>query len=272
MFKKQIPSKNIPKKLGSTNMKPYWDVIRDIIKESDIVLEVLDARMPDISRNDQLEELVREYNKELVFILNKADLVDKQTLNKRYFKLKKESNCFIISNKEKMGTKRLREWLISKAKPTSSSIKRENQEFKIGILGYPNTGKSSVINSISKASKVKVSSKAGTTHGQQWINIWKNIKLIDSPGVIPLRQDDEIRQALIASKNPEKIHNLELVAYEIIKLFPQKTSLENFYLIKIPKDIEDNPDEIIKLIGEKKGFIKKQGLVEINRVCIQIIR
>lgn len=272
MFQKQIPSKNIPRKLGSTNMKPYWQVIKDIVNESNIVLEVLDSRMPDISRNEELETIIKDSGKELVFILNKADLVDNQTLNKVYFKLKRESTCFIISSKQKIGTKRLREWLIAKAKPSSSSIKAENEEFRIGIVGYPNTGKSSIINAISKASKVKVSSKAGTTHGQQWINIWKNIKLIDSPGVIPLKNDDEVRQALIASKNPEKIHNLDIVAHEIIKLFHKKNKLEEFYKIQVPKDLEKNPDEIINLIGIKKGFMKKKGLVETNRACIQIIR
>jgi len=172
MFKKQIPSKNIPKKLGSTNIKPYWQVIKDIVKESDLLLEILDARMPEISRNSEIEEIIKEHNKELVFILNKADLVAKNVLNKKYYNLKKEAPCFAISAKEKLGTKRLREWIISRARTFSQET--SHKEFRIGILGYPNTGKSSVINALSKESKVKVSSKAGTTHGQQWINIWKN--------------------------------------------------------------------------------------------------
>ena len=87
MFKKQIPSKNIPKKLGSTNIKPYWQVIKDIVKESDLLLEILDARMPEISRNSEIEEIIKtatekkgrgeETNElELVFLsLNKRGLI-----------------------------------------------------------------------------------------------------------------------------------------------------------------------------------------------------
>lgn len=261
MFKKQIPSKNIPKKFGSTNITPYWDVIRKIVDESDILLEVLDARMPEISRNKELEEIIINSNKQLILILNKADLVSEKQLNYWFNQLKKEYPCFIISSTDKIGTKRLREWLITQGK--------NKERLKIGVVGYPNTGKSSVINTIAKRNKAKVSSKAGTTHGPQWLNALSNLRIIDSPGVIPLQKEDELRYVLIASKNPEKIQNLDLVTHAIINIFRDKTKLKEFYKITTESD---NPDEIIKEIGKKKGFIKKGGLVEEGRTEIQIIR
>jgi len=195
----------------------------------------------------------------LIIILNKSDLINANMLRRTFNKLKKEYNVFSISTTEKLGTRRLREYLIRVSK---------KQNIRIGVLGYPNTGKSSIINSLVLRKKAPISSKAGTTHGIQWVKS-SNLEVVDSPGVIPIGQDDEIRLSLIGSKNPEKIKNLELVAYKIINLFPSKNKiLENY---KIKEKTEDN-EEIIRLIGIKKGFIKKHGEVEENRVAMQVIR
>lgn len=254
---------NRPKIIGSTDINPYWKVIEEIIQESDIIFEILDARLPELSRNEEIERLAEQNNKTIVLILNKADLVSEKQLQITYDKLKKQKPCFIFSSKEKIGTKRLREWLLSKTKGV--------EKLKVGILGYPNTGKSSIINSLAKKKKAKVSAKAGTTHGPQWVNATDKLRIIDSPGVIPLKQEDEVRYAIIASKNVERIKNLDLVAHAIIKLFDDKTQLEKFYNIKINPDIK-NPDEIIEMIAVKKGFIKKGGTPDENRTAIQIIR
>jgi len=251
---------NRPKVIGSTDMKPYWQVIQNIIDDSNIVLEILDARMPEISRNEEIESAVKNSGKQLILVLNKADLVSENNLRKRLKKLQKQYPTFVISNTQKLGTKRLREYLISQTK---------NKLSRIGVLGYPNTGKSSVINSIILKHKAKVTSTAGTTHGQQWINFTKNLQIIDSPGVIPLKENDEIRLALIGSKNIDKIRYLELVVHQIIKLFDYKTQIEKLYGIKINSD---NPDDIIEQIGIKKKFLKKGGLVDTGRTSIQIIR
>ena len=216
--------------------------------------------MPELSRNEEIENLVEQKGKTLVLILNKADLVSKNHIRTIFNQLKKEHNCFVVSGPKKIGTKRLRDWLIMQNK--------NNPELKIGVLGYPNTGKSSVINAIVMRKKAAVSARAGTTHGPQWISL-KGLRIIDSPGVIPLKQDDEIRYALIGSKNPEKIKNLELVASEILKLFHDNSTINSFYGIQtLSKDI----NEIIEVIGRKKGFIKKGNEVDENRTAMQIIR
>ena len=153
---------NRPKVVGNTNITPYWKVIEKIIDDSDIVLEVLDARMPEISRNDELESLIKQKRKELILILNKSDLVSQKVLRKRFQELNKSHKTFVISVKDKIGTKRLREYLIQRSK--------EAERVRIGVVGYPNTGKSSVINSLVLRKKAQVTSKAGTTHGTQWIS------------------------------------------------------------------------------------------------------
>ncbi len=251
---------NRPKITKDTNITPYWKVIEDVIEKSNVVLEILDARIPELSRNKELEKLIKEKNKKLIFILNKSDLVSEKFLRKKFRELNKITPTFIISSKEKIGTKRLRDYL--------TRLTKKEKIFRIGIVGYPNTGKSSVINALTLRKKAKVTSRAGTTKGQQWISSEK-LSIIDSPGIIPLKQDDEIRYALIGSKNAEKIKELEVVAHIIIKLFENKKSLVNFYKIQTKSK---NPNEIIKQIAKKKGFVKKGGVIDENRVAIQIIR
>ena len=252
---------NRPKVVGNTNIKPYWKVIEEIIDESDVVLEVLDARMVNLSRSEEIESLVKSKNKDLIFILNKADLANIKVIEKYKKLLKKEAYCYVVSSINRNSIRKLRDHLLKLSK---------NQEFmRIGVLGYPNTGKSSIINALVRRKKAPISSRAGTTHGQQWIKLSNNVRIIDSPGVIPLKQNDELRYALIGSRNPEKIKNLDLVAHEIIKLFKENNNLQKHYKIDIESN---NPEQIIEEIGRKKGFIKKGNEIDEVRVTMKIIR
>lgn len=259
---------NRPKIIGKTDMTPRWESIREIIHDSNVILEILDARMPELSRNKEIEKMVLNYgdDKKLIFILNKADLVANEQLQREFEKLKKESECFILSSKDKIGTKRLREYLLSLGKNCESDYLR------IGVVGYPNTGKSSVINALILRHKVKVSSTAGTTHGEQWINAQGNLSIIDSPGVIPLDEHDEVRLALIAAKNVEKIHNLGLVANAIINLFDESENLKKYYKIDELKIKNNCVQDIFEEIGRKKGFFKRGGMIDEGRTAVQIIR
>ncbi|MEM3074921.1 MAG: GTPase [Candidatus Pacearchaeota archaeon] len=251
---------NRPRQKPNTDITPYWKVLEKIIDESDIVLEVLDARMPHLSRNEELENLIKKKGKHLVFILNKSDLTSKENIEIIKKTLKKDSIVFDVNGRSVSSVKKLRNYL--------RIISRKKQEIKVGVVGYPNTGKSSIINAITRKKKSKISSRAGTTHGQQWIK-FGDIMMIDSPGVIPIREDDEIRLAMIGSKNPEKIKNLEMVASKIIELFKESENLGRYYGIDIKNN---NSEEIIESIGRKKGMLKKGNKVDESRVSIMLIR
>jgi len=255
---------NRPKVTRPTDITPYWKVIEKIINDSNIILEVLDARMPELSRNKKIEEIVKEKEKQLILILNKTDLVSENQLKKTIKKLKKQYNTFEISSTKKLGTKRLRNYLLSQAKK-----QKDIKFFRVGIVGYPNTGKSSVTNALIGRKKAIVTSKAGTTKGQQWIKFKENIQIIDSPGVIPIEKQDEIRYSLIGSKNPEKIHDKEKVVREIINLLDIQT-IENLYKIKINE--KDDFTEIVEKIAIKKGLLKRGGEINETQVFIKIIR
>src|SRR5690606_29148642 len=134
----------------------------EVIRISDVVLEVLDSRFIDETRHPGLEEEVRNAGKKLVFVLNKADLVDIEEL-KNSGKLDEIKQYVFFSSVKKVGKRSLRERIAIEAK-------RNNKEHKIahvGVFGYPNTGKSSLINYLSGKGAAGISAQAGFTKGMQ---------------------------------------------------------------------------------------------------------
>lgn len=245
----------------------YWEVIEKIVKECDIILEVLDARMPDISRNDQIEGLVNIYGKRLIFVLNKADLVSRKKLDDSRRNLRKVADCVYVSSEKDSDLVKLKA-LVFKG---SSDIVRRFGRLKVGIVGYPNTGKSSLVNALTKRKSAVVSKKAGTTHGVQWVKFGVNALLMDSPGVVPLGERDIVKQGLLGAKDPERIPNSELVAFRIIEmaLKDNKRVLEDFFSIVIDSD---DPQIILELIAVKNNYLKKGALPDTHRAAIFVIR
>lgn len=271
-------------KQKNTNFKGYWDLIKQIIIESDIVLEILDARFIELSRNKEVERLIKEMNRPVIFVINKSDLVSKRRLKNQIKKLDKDIDFVFLSTKDSNSMR----ILLYKIKETfkkygKREISDEQDEFLtkylrkikgnivVGILGYPNVGKSSIINALCHKKKAIVSKKAGTTHGIHWIKATEEIKFIDSPGVIPLEKKEEVKDALINARNKEKLKDPRLVAYEIIKLFLKinKKFFEDFYKIKITNT---DLDKIIKDIAIKKRYLLKQGKPDENRAYMTIIK
>ncbi len=269
-----------------TNIEPYWELIRRIITESDIVLEVLDARMIELSRNEEVERLVAEINRPIIFVINKSDLVLKENLEEQVLDLKNKGEVVFVSCKDKKSIKILL-YIIKKVfqEHGKRAIGKLELDYRkkyreaegdivIGVLGYPNVGKSSLINAMAHKIKVKVSKKPGTTHGIHWIKISEGIKLIDSPGVIPLQRDDELRYGLIGARDVERMKNPEVVANAIIKLFMKKNkrAFERHFDISLKDNKEEDFYEILDKIGKRKSYLIKGGNIDENRVMDNIIR
>ncbi|MCA9485543.1 MAG: 50S ribosome-binding GTPase, partial [Nanoarchaeota archaeon] len=237
----------------------FWAESMRAIKEADAVLLVLDSRMPELSRNKDLEEKLKKSNKNFFLVFNKIDLISKETLEK----IKKSNKeAFFVSTTTKEGIPKLRTSLLILAK-------KLNVKLEIGMVGYPNVGKSALTNILSRGNKTKVSSKAGTTTGIQWASS-NQFKIVDSPGVIPY-EDDEIKLGILGAKNPEKIKNLESVSLKIIQIFLEnnKTKLEEHFNFKISSEDEY---EILLEIGHAKNLLKKGGTVDEQRTSLMIIR
>ncbi|MDP2925694.1 MAG: GTPase [Nanoarchaeota archaeon] len=276
-----------------TNHEPYWDLIKRIITESDLVLEILDARLVELSRNEEVERLIEEIDRPVIYVLNKSDLVGKERLEKQIRELGDKKEIIFVSNKNKSSYKILlskiervfrkygkREETIIKKGDPKIRHREAKADIVVGVLGYPNVGKSSIINGLAHKKKVKVSKKAGTTHGIHWIKINEEVKVIDSPGVIPLKRDafvdDEIRYGLIGAKDNERIKFPEVVSNAIIKFFlkENKIGFERYYNIAIsPEDIETNNSyEILRQVAQKKNFLIKGGELDEIRASQLIIR
>ncbi|HLD58785.1 MAG TPA: GTPase [archaeon] len=229
--------------------KGFMGRVSRIIEKSDLLLEVLDARFPELTRNSVTETKILRSGKKLILVLNKSDLASKETLLKEKKSLEKFAPCVFLSTKERSGIRRLRE-TIGKTAST-------NRQIVIGVLGYPNTGKSSIINSLRGRAVARVSPKAGFTRGEQFVRISQKILLVDSPGIIPFEQKNEFELMLVSSKNAEQLKQPEEVALELI----------DWILLKNPEAIKENfgieeteSEEILEKFALKKNKLLKQGL------------
>lgn len=141
---------------------------------------------------------------------------------------------------------------------------------KVGLLGYPNVGKSSVINRLACRNAAKVSQVAGYTKGIHWIK-GKQMELVDGPGYIESKEKPgQLKMGFLGAKNPEKLTDPEVVAAEVIKevLTRKRKNIEDLYKITIKTR---DPMEIIEQIGRRRGHLKKGGVVEEKKTSIMII-
>jgi len=249
------------------SMKDFWSIVEGVIEESDLVVEVLDARMPELTRNREAEELVKLAKKPLILVMNKADLVPEKITKQHRQALDKIFPCVSVSSRERRGITFLKRKIFEIVKKRS----RPGEFLKVGVIGYPNTGKSSLINALAGRRRAKAGPKPGQTRGFQWVRVSKDMGLIDTPGIIPLTEEDsEIKHALIGAMDPSKIDDPEAVAREIVTIFLDSgiKRLEEFYSIKIgDKEFED----IIEEIGKSRNMLKKGGKIDEKRVYFALI-
>ena len=251
----------------------YPELVEKIIDISDIILEVLDARFIEETRNRGLEREIKKQKKKLIFVLNKADLV---------LKLKTSPKpAVLISCTKRKGARELRALIQKEAKlikkKTGKVLKgakiKESTEEKItiGIIGYPNTGKSSVINLLVGKPKTKTAAEAGFTKNIQKIKLSSDIQLLDSPGVIPKEEySGEDKEAIaqhtkVGGRSYSQVKNPELVVSKLLEEYPK---IEKFYKI----DAKGNAETLIEELGRQKGFLKKGGVVEENKTARVIIK
>ncbi len=246
-------------------MYDFWRIVDEVIDVSDVLLEVVDARMPNLTRNKKVENKIQRKRKSFILVLNKADLITKE-MKKKFLKKFKSKLVVFLSCKDRKGVRELREMISDLARK-----KQYHDDIGIGVVGYPNTGKSSVINILTGRSAAKISPIAGLTRGVQWIRGKGKFMFLDTPGVIPLYEKDEIDQALMSIIDPNKLVNPDLAAMRIIQLFLEnnKRSLEKFYDVKIETD---DAFEILLEIGKRKNFLWKDGKVDEVRTALTIIR
>ncbi len=245
-------------------MQGFWRTVSFVINRADILLEVLDARMPDQTRNRDVENSIQRRRKTLILVLNKADLITER-MREDFLKVCQQKAVF-VSSKRKTGMAELEKMIVDVA-----SRRKWSRKVRVGVIGYPNTGKSSVINSLTGRHAAKTSPMPGMTRGVQWISGGDEIMFLDTPGVMPMDEKDETDKALMSAMDPDNLENPGLAATTIIRMFLEtdKKKLEKLYEIEI--GAEDAEGVLLK-IGGKKNFLARGGKVDETRTARLVIR
>ena len=254
----------------SRQRKKFPDIVTEIISISDIILEVLDARFPEETRNLALEKEIKTRGKKLIFVINKSDLIDKMNKKEELKALNIYPHVF-VSCKQMRGVRELRSKIKMEAKrielPTESM-----RRVQVGVMGYPNTGKSSLINVLVRKASARVGAEAGFTKGMQKIKLTSDILILDTPGVIPRSEYSDSdpkalsKYAKVNARDYSKVRNPDFVVGELLKEYTE--SIEKFYGIKT----EGNADLLIHEIGKRMNFLIKGGGVDEDRAARWIIK
>ena len=200
-----------------------------------------------------------------MYVLNKSDLVDVAEI-KLNLELNEIKPYIFFSAKNKNGLSDLKE-IIRKM-----SNNLDTDAMNVGIIGYPNTGKSSIINILTGRAATKTSSQAGFTKGLQKIRIFPGVYLMDTPGIIPLKEDstknrrDLIKHAEIGVRTWDKTKNPDMVVHKIMQEYPG--ILEKYYKIKAGGDSEI----LIEGLGRKHNYLIKGNIVDEDRTARHVLR
>ena len=244
------------------HMKKAQIEVQEKLKLVDVIVELLDARIPVSSRNETLYKITKD--KLRVVVLTKTDLADKketlkwinsfekQGFSALFADLNKSSDVKnIIKEVEKLGENKNQKYVAKGMKP---------QPVRAMIIGIPNVGKSTLINKISGRHAASVQNKPGHTKSQQWIKVSNQFELLDTPGILPPSYEDPkeaVNLALVGSISSEILPNDELakIAFNYIKEYYLDNLKARFEYLDLNKDV----DECFKDIAIKRGYLTKGG-------------
>ena len=246
------------------HMKKTRELIEDSLKMVDLVIEVVDARIPVSSRNPIIDQLTR--GKRRVIILNKSDLSDPSANEAWENRLKEEGNMVTAMNCMKgQGTKQLLK-LLSSLQAEKNEGKIRKKPLRMMIVGVPNVGKSSLINRLTGRKSAKTGDRPGVTRGKQWLSLESGMQLLDTPGILWPKFEDPRAGLNLAFCGSIKDEILDVSdrALELIKVLQDKYPRLLIDRYKI-EDIGDTPLETMEAIAKRRGFILAGKRIDYER-------
>lgn len=272
-MEKEITSKGKVIQWYPGHMTKTKRLIEENIKLVDIVIELLDARAPYSTKNPDIDKLAQ--NKMRIIILNKADLADEKT-TKKWIEWYSDHHVKVVpiiatSGKGIKEVIQIAENLLKEKIERDKARGRIYRPIRAMIVGIPNVGKSTFINSLVGKSTAKTGDKPGVTRGKQWVKIRKGFELLDMPGILwPKFEDQTVAKhlAYIGSINDNILDNRDL-AISLLEqgLVEFKSALESRYKLELPED----GYEAFKAIGQKRGLIGAGGVLDELRTAQIII-
>lgn len=256
------------------HMKKTKDLIEANLKLVDVVIELLDARIPISSRNPQFDQLIG--HKKRVVALNKYDLAD-PVRTKRWIQYYADQGIKAIPINSLNGDGI--SVLIDEAKATCTDVIEKAQRqgrmmrpIRAMIVGIPNVGKSSLINKLAGKNAAKTGNKPGVTKGKQWIRLNKEVELFDTPGILwPKIEEDAMGIKLACSGAiKDEILNIEDIAFHLITMIMVDYKRVFFERYKIDPEMTDVV-EIMTYIGRKRGCLVRGNEVDLEKASRLIV-
>lgn len=247
--------------------------MQEDLKLIDVIVELVDARIPFSSKNPDIEKMA--VNKSRVLLLNKADMADPVVTDMwcRFYE-KKGYYVLKINSRNGAGVNKVKDVILEACREKIERDRKKgimNRPVRAMICGIPNVGKSTFINTFAGKACTKTGNKPGVTKGKQWIRLSKNIELLDTPGILwPKFEDQAIGKkiAFIGSINDNILISTEM-ASDLLEFlyYNYKEELEGYYGVSLTEDKYEN----LKIIALKRGCLVKGGEPDYERAARLIV-
>ena len=239
-------------------MKDAWAIVRKVVREADVVLEVVDARDPMATRSRELERMAAEEGKKLVIVINKADLVPREVLEEWKRALSREYPTIYVGARERLGTRFL--WRIIKRVTGKRPV-------VVAVVGLPNVGKSTILNVLKGRHSVSTSPVPGWTKHATLARAATWLKVIDTPGVVPRGEEEEL--AVRGALRPESLEDPVPAALKLIEVLRRK---EPDFLKKYYGVDEGDPLRALEELARRRNLLKKGGEPNVEEAARVLLR
>ncbi|ATW24590.1 ribosome biogenesis GTPase YlqF [Candidatus Formimonas warabiya] len=241
----------------------------------DVVIEVVDARIPQSSRNPDLKSLLAK--KPGVIVLNKKDLADGAATKKwiSYF-ASQGLGAVAVNGALKQGIKELIHMVKQSAEPVLAALEakgRKRRAVRAMVVGIPNVGKSTVINAMADQVSAKTGNKPGITKGPQWIRVVEGLELLDTPGLLWPKFEDRATglKLAITGAVSDLVYPVEDVARNLVHFLAEHDAgtLRERYKIG---EVDPDPLKTLEAIGKKRGFLATGGVVKMDQTAVMLLQ
>ena len=262
-------------------LKTKKQIIEDL-KLIDVIIEILDARIPLASQNPDIKQITA--NRKKIVVLNKSDLADEKE-TKKWVEYFKNQGIIAIPTDSNLGkgtkeTLKAVQNLMQEEMEKAASKGRINKNIRIMICGIPNVGKSSFINRMINKKSAEVGNRPGVTKQKQWLRISSNIELLDTPGVLwpEFESHDVALKLAYTGSIKDELINKDEIAYNLIKYLKNNNKNELFARYKLTDDDfnsiipeDDEALELMNMIARKRGAIISGGEIDYEKVSAIIL-